>query len=55
MAYIVDDGEFWAQFDHHQVVDRVDVSSTIGPDVDNVEEIPSVDQNVFDLRFGLLW
>lgn len=55
VPYIVDDGKFWAQFDHHQIVVGVDVGATICPDVDLIGEVPFVNQNMVNLRFRLLW
>lgn len=40
---------------NHQVVVGVDVSTSIGPDVDNFGEEPPVNYKMIGTRFRLLW
>lgn len=46
IPYIVHDREFWTQVDQQPVA---------GPNVNQVEKVPFINQDVVNLRFQLLW
>ena len=50
---VVNHGEFLAQLYHDQEMVRVEVCVSIRFKVDNIREVPSVNQNVVDLRLRI--